>query len=122
MATITAAESFPLSTATAYDYEVKQVLWETMGNADTGTSVDMPHYSDKTVQIIGTFGGATVTVQGSNDGGTTWATLSDDQGTALAVTAATLALIAQNPRSIRVITSGGTGTDVDVYLIAKRGR
>ena len=45
----------------------KRVVWEQMGDADTGTSVSIPSFPDKTYQVTGTFGGATDTLQGSND-------------------------------------------------------
>lgn len=94
-------------------------LWETMGDADTGTSVTFNQFGDRSVQVIGTFGSATVTIQGSNDGAT-WETLTDYQGNAVTFTAAGLTPIAEVTRYIRAITSGGTGTDVDVYVFARR--
>lgn len=94
-------------------------VWASMGNADTGTAVDYNHFLDRSIQVTGTFGGATVTVQGSNDG-TNFATLSDYQGNLLTLTAAGLKPIAEGVRYIRVITSGGSGTVVTVTLFAER--
>ena len=119
MATITHTEAFFKNETTGHMYDTMVITWETMGNADTGTSSSVPEYSDKTVQITGTFGGATVTLQGSNDD-TNWTTLTDIQGTALAVTAADISLVAENPLYVRAITTGGTGTDVDVIIAAKK--
>ena len=91
-------------------------FWEEMGDADTGIHLASETFSDRSVQALGTFDSATVTVQGSNDG-TTWATLNDLQGSAATLTAAGLIGIAEMTRYIRVITSGGQGsTDLDVYL------
>ena len=99
---------------------IQKIIWETMGNADTGTSVKCADYPDKTVDVIGTFGGATVTLQGSMDD-STWSTMVDSTGTNLAFTAAsTLKLIRDNPLFIRAITSGGTGTDIDVIIAAAK--
>ncbi len=102
-----------------------------LGNADNAQAFLIPRYSDKTVQIFGTFGGATVTIQGSNDplvpaddvNGTTnatWATLTDPLGAALTATSAKLATILQNPLYIRAISSGGTGSAINVNFCAKR--
>lgn len=96
-------------------------LWETMGNADQGSSVEIPGpLSAMVVQAIGTFGGASVAVQGSNDG-SNWFDLDDLGGTAVGLTAAggTGVDIGDVPRYIRPETSGGTGTDVDVYILIR---
>lgn len=93
--------------------------WAVMGNADTGLPVSMGGASDRSVQVTGTFGGATVTVQGSNDG-TNYFTLADPQGNALTWTSANrLEAILELTRYIRAITSGGTGTSVTVDLLLK---
>lgn len=110
-ATITRAKEVP-------SRDVLIVLWETMGNADTGTTINLAGASDRSVQIAGTFGGATVTLQGSNDG-TNWATLTDPQGNGIAKTSAAIEQVSEITRYIRAITSGGTGTDVDVTLLVK---
>lgn len=95
--------------------------WEALGNADVGSAIEMVEASDKSVQIIGTFGGATVALQGSNDGAT-WATLSDPQGNAISKTSAALEQVLEHTRYIRPSTSGGTGTDVDVIVFMKGQR
>lgn len=65
------------------------------------------------VQVIGTFGGSTVTVQGSNDG-TNWATLKDTQGADIALTAAALKTVVDRPVKMRAIVTGGTANDLNV--------
>lgn len=96
------------------------VLWETMGNDDTGTAVQIAPWADRTISAQGTFGSATVTLQGSEDN-STWRTLDDNTGTAITFTADGSKVIAQNPRYIRVTTAGGTGTDLDVYITGVKG-
>lgn len=109
-----------MSTITAYtttvDKYAVQATWPSMGIADTGTAVDFIRYPVKTVQGAGTIGGATVVVQGSNDG-TNWETLTDAGGTAISKTATFLVSIRENPRFIRVSTSGGAGTNFTVTLM-----
>jgi len=97
-------------------YDVYLATWTAIGNADTGTSVAMSSAADRSVQIEGTFGGATITVQGSNDG-TNWQTLTDPQGNAISTTAAKLEQIEELTRYVRVISSGGTGTNVNVNMV-----
>jgi hypothetical protein len=95
------------------------ILWETLTttNAD-GDPVEMPGHSDRSVQVVGTFGsGGTVDIEGSNDG-STWAILTDPQGNALSFTAAGLEAVAELTRYIRPNVSAGDGTsDLDVHMI-----
>lgn len=94
------------------------IVWEAVGNADTGTGVQMPHMSDRSVQMSGTWGAATLVLQGSNDN-VTWVTLTDGQGNAISKTADAIEQIAEFTRYIRVSSSGGTGTDVDVTVFGR---
>lgn len=103
------------------DRNVHVVTWEAMGNADTGSALEMPGSSDRSVQIAGTFGSATVVLQGSNDG-VNWATLTDPQGNAISKTSAAIEMISELTRYIRPVTSGGTGTDIDVTVLLKKVR
>jgi hypothetical protein len=92
------------------------ITWETLGNADDGGAFALPFAADITAQAIGTFGGATVKLQGSNDGAN-WFDLTKRGGTAAAsFTSAGGASANENPAFIRPVTSGGTGTDVDVIV------
>lgn len=100
-------------------FDVYLATWTAMGNADTGTSVPISSASDRSVQVEGTFGGATVTIQGSNDG-TNYQTLTDPQGNALTWTSANrLEQIEEITRYVRAITSGGTGTSVTVTMLLR---
>lgn len=92
-----------------------------LGIADTGLPVDMHRWADRTVQVSGTFGGATVTIQGSNDK-ITWFTLNDNTGAALAVTTAVLKLILENPIYVRAISAGGAGSAITVILAGAGGQ
>lgn len=90
----------------------------TVGNADDGAPCEMIMASDKSVQVEGTFGGATVVIQGSNDG-TNWRTLSDPSNAALSFAAAGLEAIQEHTRYIRPLSSGGTGTSVTVTIFMR---
>jgi hypothetical protein len=115
MATIAVARDAPISLR----HEVLAFLWEAMGDADTGEAIEVANFADRSIQVAGTFGSATLTVQGSNDG-SNWATLNDPQGNALTVTSAKVEQILELTRYLRVTTSGGSGTDLDVTLVCRR--
>lgn len=93
------------------------VTWTplTQTNAD-GAAVTLPAWTDRSVQIVGTFGTATVVLEGSNDG-TNWATLTDPQGNAISTTSAKLEQVEEATRYFRANSSGGNGaTSVSVYV------
>ena len=117
MATITAAK-YP----TVMPWTTR-VLWEALTEANSdGSGVEFSDYADRSVQVIGTFGGATIALQGSNDGGTTWAALSDPQGNALSFTSAGIEQVGTISQMIRPIVTGGASVDVDVWLFARANK
>lgn len=99
-------------------FDVYLATWPAMGNADTGLPVAMSGSSDRSVQIEGTFGGATVVIQGSNNG-TNYQLLTDPQGNDISKTTADLEAITELTRYVRPVTSGGTGTSVTVSLLLR---
>lgn len=90
-----------------------------LGTADTGVAVQMTDFADRSIQVAGTFGGATVVVEGSNDG-SNWTTLRDPQGVALSFTSAGLKQILELTMYTRVSSSGGTGTSVTATLVGRQ--
>ena len=117
MAIRTAIEDSSIQTSPPY---LVKATWSGLLNGDSGASISWAALSDKTVQLLGTFGaGGTVVIEGSNDGGTTYATLSDEQGTALSFTAAGLKLVLQNPEKIRPrVTAGDGNTNLTAIICA----
>lgn len=99
-------------------------LWEDLNSTDdVGQAVPLSRRSDRTIQVTGTPGGATLVIEGSLDG-TNYVTLSDLQGSALsfddtALGSSQLEGVSELVTFIRPrITSGASGTtDLDVYLI-----
>ena len=113
----------PTISMRGHDDSVRIYKFETLTttNAD-GSPIAIPEYSQRSVQVIGTFGaGGTIVVQGSNDGGTTWATLNDPQGSALSLTAAGVHSVQELSGLTRVNVTGGDGTtDLDAYVLCRR--
>ena len=98
------------------------ISWTGLTNGDTGEAVRVSHWQDRSIQAIGTFDTSTLTIQGSNDGGTTWATLRDPSSTALTFAAAGLKQVLEIVDLIRPSSSGGAGTDIDVFLMMRSDR
>lgn len=94
------------------------VTWAAIGDADTCTAVPMSGASDRSVQITGTFGAATILLQGSNDG-TNFVVLTDPQGNAISKTTAAIEQISEITRYIKPSTSGGTGSAITVTVLLK---
>jgi len=101
---------------------VRVFLWENLINGDDGEPLYLPQHSDKTVQVIGTFGvGGTCLIEGSCMTVTpTYGTLNDSQGNALSFTAAKLETVLEDPYIIRPrVSAGDVTTDLDVYILVK---
>lgn len=94
------------------------ITWTPLGVGDDGAGVTRSSAADRTVQVIGTAAGATLTFQGSNNG-TDWATLHDPQGNDLAFTSVGIKAISEATYYVRPIVSGGAGTSFTVILFAK---
>jgi hypothetical protein len=111
MATIPAVRS-------SIQHNIEKVTWETLTDADTATAVIPMGVGSLagSVQVIGTFGGCTVTIQGSNDN-SNWATLKDLYGANLSFTAAGIADFSTAVGYVRPIVTGGTAEDIDVIVV-----
>ena len=92
-----------------------------LATGDTTAAVRIPNYSDKSVQVTGTFGGATVTMQGSNDN-TNWSTLHKTDLSSLAFTSEGLFTILENPVYIRASAAGGAGSALTVVICGSTSR
>lgn len=102
---------------------LNRVKWTPLTQTNNvGAAFGMSDFQDRSVQVFGTFGGATVTIEGSNDDGTTWATLNDPFGNALSFTAAGLKAITELPQYIRPNVSGAGGTTSLTVFVHMRGR
>lgn len=96
-----------------------QYAWLALATGDTGAPVALPNAADCSIQVTGTFGGATAVLEGSNDGGTTWVTLRDPGGTALSFTTANLKQVLEVVGLIRPSVSGGTSVALNFYLVSR---
>lgn len=115
MATITKV----VTKVASYPPTAYQILWETLTTTnDVGSAAEMVAYSDRSVQVVGTFDGATIQLQGSNDG-SNWKVLTDPQGNILAFTTTGIEAIAELTRYIRpqITVAGSGGADLDVYVL-----
>ena len=101
------------------DGSVLRVIWSNMLTGDTGAPISLPSHSDRSVQVFGTFGGATCTIEGSNDGGTTYAALTNTGGTSLAILAAALHQVLQITQVIRPNITGGAAASITVAMIVR---
>ncbi len=109
---------------TKLSFGVYRVFWETLQNGDTGTPFDSGHgcpaFSDKSVQVTGTFGsGGSINMEGSNDD-SNWEILDDPVGDALTYGAKGMSQILELTKAIRpAVTAGDGTTDIDVTMIVR---
>lgn len=98
--------------------------WASLLTVDvTGQAAQLGRYPCKSVQVTGTFGGATLVLEGSNDG-TTYFTLKDPTGGSdgtdadVSFTAAGLKEVNPNTAFVRPrLSVVGSGADLKVVII-----
>lgn len=103
--------------------------WMAIPLDEEGQAIAIPNHSDKTVQIYGTFGGASVVIQASNDplaptdpDNAVWWTVKNVEAELMNKSAAGGWLLMDNPIWMRPIVTGGDGTtSLNVVMCSKRG-
>jgi hypothetical protein len=116
MATRSSVTTFPFETS----LDVAVTTWTGLLSDDDGAPVRLAVYSDRSVQVTGNFGGASVTIGGSNDG-ETYHALSDLSGEPLTLTAGALKQVVELPVFIKPRVFGGDGsTNIKVILSGRR--
>jgi hypothetical protein len=108
-----------LTTIGAQDGSVKKAVWSFTGS-DTGVAIRYAEWADRSVQMSGTWNGATVLWEGSNDGGTTYLPLTDPQGNAISKTADAIEAVTEICELARPRVSAGSVTAVTVTAILRR--
>ena len=91
---------------------IKRVQWAALANGEAGDFIgpDLAPWSDRSVQVAGTFGASgSVLWEGSNDG-VNWATLNAPQGTALTWTTAAIKQVLEGALYMRPRVTAGDGT------------
>lgn len=110
----------PTQITTPFDGPIKIYKWASLTEADTAAAINNPRFNDKTIQVVGTFGGGTIDIEGSVIfASPTFAVLTDPQGSAASFTGAGIKTVLQNVYWLRPNVSAGTGVSVDVYLLVK---
>lgn len=116
MATRPSVTTFPFETS----LDVAVTTWAGLLNDDDGEPVRLAVYSDRSIQVAGTFGGASVTIGGSNDG-ETYHALTDTTGEALTLTGGALKAIVELPVFLKPRVFGGNGTtNIKVILSGRK--
>jgi len=96
------------------------VAWTPLAaSGDLGQPLQRTDLSDRSVQMTGTFAGATLVFEGSNDG-VNYFTLSNPAGSALSFTAAGLMQITEATAWVRPRVTAGSGATLTVTLAARR--
>jgi hypothetical protein len=86
---------------------------------DVGQALQRTDLSDRSVQVTGTFAGATLVFEGSNDG-VNFFPLSNPAGSALSFTSAGLMQMTTATAWVRPHVSAGSGAALTVTMTARR--
>jgi len=94
--------------------------WTPLANGDDGSMVQFSQYTDKSVQVSGTFGaGGALRLEGSNNG-VDWAVLTDPQGNDLTITTPKIEMVTEATLYVRPrVTAGDGTTSLTVTLLMK---
>jgi hypothetical protein len=97
---------------------VPRVVWSPLAPGDTGVPylVKNRYGFVGSIQISGTFGGATIALEQSNDG-TTWFPATDTLGNAISATTAEISEMSLAAAYLRPTITGGTGSAIDVIIV-----
>lgn len=116
MATRSSVTTFPFETS----LDVAVTTWDGLLANDDGEPVRLAVYSDRSIQVVGTFGGASVTIGGSNDG-VNYVALTDTAGNPLTLSVAGLKQIVELPVFLKPRVFGGSGaTNLKVVLSGRK--
>lgn len=95
--------------------------WVDMQQGGDGAPIVTPDWADKTVEVFGTFGIATISIQGRNDPTAPWTVLTDPFGVALTFSAAGVRVILQGTIYIRPLVNSGDGTtNLQCNILSRR--
>jgi hypothetical protein len=99
---------------------VPSVRWVNIGDADTCTPFIMRQQYGlaASVQVVGTFGGATMTIQVSNDG-TNWVTAQGVDNTGITFTSTGYREFSLSAAYVRPLISGGAGSNLSVIMVLR---
>lgn len=99
-----------------------EVTWSGLTSVDRGEIQNLSRWSDKTVEVYGTFAANTLTLEGSMTTATSnLVALNDPNGNPLTFTAAKAEVVLENPKYIAPrVTTGAVGANLVVKIIAKR--
>jgi len=99
-----------------YGARTRRVQWTGLAAGNVGDPVIVSEGGDMSVQVTGTFDGATVEFQGSNDG-VMYHVLKDDQGNPTSVTAAGLFTVLPRCWMVKPCVVGGGTVDVTITAV-----
>ena len=94
------------------------VSWEEVIDGDICLPTRFAGAPDRTVEVDGTFDGATVYIEGTLVDGGAYKTLTDPQGNSLVFSTSGIEMIAENVRFIRPRVSGTTvNTSLNIHIL-----
>ncbi len=109
---------------TPLDGAIALYKWSGITENDVGIPVVIPSRADRSVQMIGAFGGGVIEVQGSNVPlsvlDSEHAVLTDPFGSLLEISAGGMFGITENSYQVRPRPVSGAAMSVDVYLLVIR--
>ncbi len=116
MATITPTVVTRFDTGTVRG---KVIHWDKITEADTPVAYDVSGFTDKSVDINGSFGGGTIAIHGANHPtAPIYSVLTDPADADItAIGADKIKIVLQHTSLIKPIRTGGSSMDVDITML-----
>jgi hypothetical protein len=103
---------------TSLHSKAEVITWPNMSQSTVGQPFE-DFFGDRSIQVEGTFGGASITITGSNDG-INYRTLTDPLGSPLVISAPDIVQILETVRYTRPEVGGGVGTNLTISMFIRR--
>jgi len=102
------------------------VQWASVGNTDECTPLPLGAHADRSVQITGSFDGATVKIEGTNSADLAYAPLTDPQGNDIAISSypsgysSKIEAISEATQFVKPVVTGGTSPSLTITMYVRK--
>lgn len=101
-------------------HRVHIASWLNMSQSDEGEPLGTSGSNDRSVQVVGTFGGGAIEIHGSNDG-INYSVLTDPQGIALSFNTSKIEFVTELTLFMKPVVVGGDGTtNLNVIALVRK--
>lgn len=98
--------------------KVNLFKWSGVTQADTCEPVQSSGSYDRSVQVVGDFGGGAIEIHGSNDG-VNFSILTDPQGIALSFNSSKIEIVMELTKYLKPVPVGGSSMNLNIIILMR---